>query len=91
MQKINKITLLFSEILEICYFGELMVGMLDHTQLKLHDNTVASMDVLLHATNKITQLFPRILVLCYFAESWTYLGMPYQQILHDLTKASMDI
>ena len=28
------------------------LGMPDHTQLKQHDNTVASLDVQLHATNK---------------------------------------
>ena len=28
------------------------LGIPDHTQLKLHDNNVASMDVQLHATNK---------------------------------------
>ena len=46
MQKTNKITQHFPEILVICYF------MQDHIQLKQHDNTVASMNVQLHATNK---------------------------------------
>ena len=30
--------------------------MLDHTQLKLHDNTVAFMNVLLHTANKQNNL-----------------------------------
>ena len=70
------------------------LGMQDHTQLKGHDSTVASIDVELQATNKqITQLFPEILALCYFGEDSACPGMPghTQQILHDLTKASMDI
>ena len=42
MQNINKITQPFPEIMMI-YFRELV--MLEHTQLKQHDNTVASLDV----------------------------------------------
>ena len=41
MQNINKITQLFPEIM--IYFREM--GMLEHTQLKQHDNNVASLDV----------------------------------------------
>ena len=64
----------------------------DHTQIKRHDNTVASMNYM-QQKNKTTQPFPEILLLCYFGEPWTCPGMPdqTQQILQDLTKASMDI
>ena len=44
MQKINKITKTFPEILAICLFQRTL-GMQDHTQIKRHDNTVASIDV----------------------------------------------
>ena len=47
MQKFNKITQLFLEILIIYYLGKSY-----NTQLKLHDNAVVSMDLQLHAKNK---------------------------------------
>ena len=80
MQKINKITQPFPEILAICYFMELCV---------CHTIQTCSF----HATNKITQPYPEILALCYFGEYWICMGMPdqTQQILYDLNKASMDI
>ena len=43
MQKINKISQTFPEILVMLF--QRNVGMLDHAQLKRHDNTVASLDV----------------------------------------------
>ena len=43
MQKINKISQPFPEILVMLF--QRNVGMLDHAQLKGHDNTVASLDV----------------------------------------------
>ena len=51
MQKINKITKPFPEILAILLFQRTL-GMQDHTHIKWHENTVASIDVELHATNK---------------------------------------
>ena len=55
IQKINTIAQTFYKILAICYFRALWAcqGMPDHTQEKIHDQTVASMDILLHAKNKI--------------------------------------
>ena len=60
------------------------LGMLDHTQLKRHDNTVTSMQQI----NEIAQPFPEISALCYFGECWACPGMSdqTQQILHELTE-----
>ena len=44
MQKANKITQTFPEILAICCFRELW-GVADYIQIKRHDHTVASMDM----------------------------------------------
>ena len=78
------------------YIGDLLLqrtlGKPDHTQVKEHDNTVAFMDVQLHATNQQNKHNPsQRMLLCYFGEPWTYPGMPDQthQILQDLTKASI--
>ena len=63
-----------------------ILGMLEHTQLKQHDNTAASMDVQLHATNKQNNLtLPRDIVALLCGECWTYSVMPDQthQILQD--------
>ena len=68
--------------------------MLDHTQLKRHDNNVASLDVYyMQQIKKIAQPFPEIFAICCFREHWACPGMPdqTQQALHDLTKAFMDI
>ena len=65
--------------------------MLEHTQLKQHDSTVASLDVQLHATDKQnSSTFPRDIGNLLL---WRTLGMAdqIQQILHELTKAFMDI
>ena len=67
--------------------------MLNHTLLKQHNNTVASLDVLLQAKNKQnSSTSPEILTVCYFGERLACPGMPYQtqQMLHDLTKPFTD-
>ena len=51
MQKINKITKPFSRDIGDLLFQRTL-GMQDHTHIKWHENTVASIDVELHATNK---------------------------------------
>ena len=48
--------------------------MLDHTQLKRHDNNLASMDVQLHTTNKQNNAtIPRDIAILLF---WRMLDMP---------------
>ena len=87
MQKINKITQLFLELLAICYLRDFWAC---HTI----PNRMTTLEFpwicnYMQQMSRITQPFPKILAV------W-YLGMPgipdrTQQILHDLTKASMDI
>ena len=71
------------------------LGVLDYNQLELHDNTVASMDVQLHATNKQNKpIYSQdIGTLRFFREHWTCPGIPdhTQQLSHYLTKASINI
>ena len=50
------------------------LAMLDHTQLKRHDNNLASMDVQLHTTNKQNNAtIPRDIAILLF---WRMLDMP---------------
>ena len=70
------------------------LAMLDHTQLKRHDNNLASMDVQLHTTNKQNNATtPRdIVILENVGHAQACLTkLNNQQLLHELTKASTDI
>ena len=57
MQKLNTITPLFLEIEATCYFTALgaSLGRPGPIQQKLDDQTVASMNILLHAKNELNK------------------------------------
>ena len=95
MLKLNKTTQTFLEVLLIYYLAQMVCpGMPDHTLQKLHNQTVTSMNVQLHAKNQYNNLnLSENTGNSLFRTLWASLGIPnhIQQKCDDQDVASMNV